>query len=67
MGAGVEDDLLLFGKLFGHIDRHAVQVAERRHGSDLALGEKARKILLVGKIDPLRTGHLAQPLEIQMA
>jgi len=55
--------LVVLPQGLGRVDLHAIQVSERRHGPDLAIGETSLKGLLGGELCALATGQFPQILE----
>src|SRR5512145_2164551 len=44
MGAGIEEDFIIFRQMLIRVDIHSVEVAERRHGANLAIREHAPEL-----------------------
>src|SRR5208337_3207152 len=63
--ASVKDDFEVLGQRFIHVDGQIVQRAERRHGTEFAIGEKRAELQLGGQTHRLADGR-GQFVELHM-
>ena len=61
---GLEDDRLVFGQGGIDVDRHAVQVAERGHRAELAIGEQRAELPLLGEPNLRHAEHSRQLAQV---
>ena len=64
--ARVEDDVRILSELLVDVGVHAVQVAERRHRTELTFGEAPGELLFGEQTGVLRPGDVADPLQIHL-
>ena len=66
MGPGLEDDLLILRERSIDIHRNLIEVAEGRHGTQLAVGKQACELSLSRKSDRMCGEDSPQTMEVHI-